>query len=271
MSDAKSTAQRVENSEWLERAIRVGLVSYGVVHLLIAWLALQLAFGNSSGAANSQGAMRQLAQQPFGKPLLWIIALGFVALALWQFFDALWGHKKHDGGKRVVKRVGSGAKVVIYLVLAFSAVKTAVGTASSSSSKDSLTAKVMDWTLGPLLVGLAGGVIIGVGGYLVSRAVRKSFEHDLQPQATSGTTGSTVVRLGQAGYTAKGVALGVVGALFVWAAFTYDPKKAGGLDVALHTLITQSFGPWLLALVAVGIACFGVFCFFWAKDADTSS
>jgi sterol desaturase/sphingolipid hydroxylase (fatty acid hydroxylase superfamily) len=271
VSNAQSTAKQVENSEWMERAIRIGLVSYGVVHLLIAWLALQLAFGNSSGAANQQGAMRQLAQQPFGKPLLWVLALGFVALALWQGFDAVWGHRKHDGAKRTFKRVGSAGKVVVYLVLAFTAVKTAVGSSSSSSSKDGLTAKVMSWPFGQVLVAIVGLAIVGVGGYLVSRAVRKSFEHDLQPQATSGATGSTVVRLGQIGYTAKGVALGIVGVLFIWAALSYDPKKAGGLDAALHTLISQPFGPWLLALVAGGIGCFGVFCFFWAKDADTSS
>lgn len=270
MSNAKTTAQRVENSEWFERAVRIGLVAYGIVHLLIAWLALQLAFGQSSGAASQQGAMQQLAQQPFGKPLLWIIAAGFVALAVWQLFDALWGHRKHDGGKRTFKRVGSAGKVVIYLALAVSAATTALGD-SSSSSKDGLTAKVMNLPLGQLIVGLAGAGVIAIGGYLVSRAVRKSFEHDLQPQATSGSTGTAVVRLGQAGYTAKGIALAVVGALFVWAAVTYDPKKAGGLDVALHTLLNQGFGPWLLALVALGIGCFGVYCFFWAKDADTSS
>ncbi len=270
MSNTKSTAKQVENSEWLERAIRIGLVSYGIVHLLIAWLALQLAFGHSSGAASQQGAMQQLKQQPFGTPLLWIIALGFVALAVWQFFDALWGHHKHDGGKRTIKRVGSAGKVVIYLVLAVSAITTALGD-SSSSSKEGLTAKVMKLPLGQLIVGLAGAGVIAVGGYLISRAVRKSFENDLQPQATSGTTGSTVVRLGQAGYTAKGVALAIVGALFVWAAVTYDPQKAGGLDDALRTLLDQGFGPWLLAVVAVGIGCFGAYCFFWAKDADTSS
>ncbi|MDQ3481565.1 MAG: DUF1206 domain-containing protein, partial [Actinomycetota bacterium] len=44
-----------------------------------------------------------------------------------------------------------------------------------------------------------------------------------------------------------------------------------GLDVALRTLLDESFGPWLLAVVAVGIGCFGVYCFFWARYADTNS
>jgi hypothetical protein len=67
------------------------------------------------------------------------------------------------------------------------------------------------------------------------------------------------------------VAFAVVGGLFVWAAYTYDPKKAGGLDVALHTLRGEGFGPWLLVLVALGIGCFGLYCFAWARYADTTA
>lgn len=269
MSDTKDAAKKVENSAWLEAAIRAGLVAYGVVHVLVAWLGLQLAFGHSSGAPSQQGAMQELAQKSYGTVLLWIVGLGLVALAVWQLFDALWGHQKHDGAKRVFKRVGSGGKVVVYLALAVSAIKQAVGEASSSKSH--LTKKVMDLPLGQLIVGAGGLVIIGIGCYLVSKAVRRSFEEDLQPQATSGSTGTVVVGLAKAGYTAKGVSLGVIGALFVWAAVTYDPNKAGGLDVALRTLLDQSFGPWLLAVVAVGLGCFGVYCFWWARYADTSS
>jgi hypothetical protein len=58
--------------------------------------------------------------------------------------------------------------------------------------------------------------------------------------------------------------------LFIWAGVTFDPKKAGGLDVALHTLLQQSYGQWLLAAVALGIACFGAYCFAWARDVDPS-
>ena len=266
----EQAADKIEDSEWLQRGMRLGLVAYGIVHLLLAWLALQLAFGSGAGAASQQGALHELAQKPLGKPLLWIIALALVALACWQAIQAVIGHDKHDGAKLIFKRVGSGARVVIYLALAFSAIKTALGD-SSSSGKDGMTSQVMSWPFGRFLVGAVGVGIIAVGGYLVSKAWRRSFEDDLQREATSGSTGTAIVRLAQAGYTAKGVSLAIVGMLFVAAAWNYNAKQAGGLDVALHSLLQQPYGAWLLAAVAVGIGCFGLYCFAWAKYADTSS
>jgi hypothetical protein len=63
------------------------------------------------------------------------------------------------------------------------------------------------------------------------------------------------------------VALSIVGVLFGWAALTYDPKKAGGMDAALTTIRNQPFGTVLLVIMAAGIACFGIYCFFWARMA----
>ena len=39
--------EQAGNSASLEAVARVGLIAYGVVHLLISWLALQLAWGAS--------------------------------------------------------------------------------------------------------------------------------------------------------------------------------------------------------------------------------
>ena len=71
--------------------------------------------------------------------------------------------------------------------------------------------------------------------------------------------------LGKVGYIAKGVAIGLVGVLFVYAAVTHDPKKSGGLDQALHEVLEQPFGPFLLVAIALGIACYGLFCFARAR------
>jgi hypothetical protein len=49
------------------------------------------------------------------------------------------------------------------------------------------------------------------------------------------------------------------------AAATYDAKKSRGLDGALREMAGYSYGPWLLGLVALGIAAFGVYCFSQAR------
>jgi hypothetical protein len=66
--------------------------------------------------------------------------------------------------------------------------------------------------------------------------------------------------LGKAGFIAKGVAIGVIGGLLVFAALTHDAKKSAGLDQALQEIAQQPFGQALLVAVALGIGCYGVFC-----------
>ena len=97
------------------------------------------------------------------------------------------------------------------------------------------------------------------------RGITKKFTEQL-----AGSVSPGIVRLGQIGYIAKGIALAIVGVLFVVAAVTFDPKKAGGLDAALRTLRDQPFGPFLLTLMALGIACYGVYCFAWSAHPKKS-
>ena len=254
---------------WFERIVRYGLIAYGVVHLLIAWLAIQLAFGQQSAAASQQGALHEVAKQPFGAALLWLLAVGFFALACWQATQACWGHSREDTTKRLAKRVGSAGQAVIYAALGVSAVKIAIGAGSTSKSQ-AWTAQLMSAPFGRVLVAAVGVAII-VGALVeAKRGWTMSFRKDLASGATSGRSGRAMVRVGQAGYIAKGVAFTVLGGLFVWAAWTYDAKKAGSLDTALATLRDAGVGPWLLVVVAVGIGCFGVYCFAWARYADTN-
>jgi hypothetical protein len=67
------------------------------------------------------------------------------------------------------------------------------------------------------------------------------------------------------GFPGKGIALALVGALLCYAAITFDPSKAQGLDGALHTVLELPYGPYLLTLVAIGIAAFGAFLFARAR------
>jgi hypothetical protein len=270
-SGGAAAAGRAGNSDALEHLARVGLIALGIVHLLIAWLALQLAWGGGGGSADQSGAMATLAEQPFGKPLLWVLTVGLLALALWQLAELarLVPGLRTTGEQRkkaVTGTVKTVAKVVVYVFLAITAFRFASGGGQSSSGQEQQTvAGVFGWPGGRFLVGIAALVLIGVGVYHVHKGVTKRFMKEIDAAQASAGERRTIERLGQLGYAAKGVALAVVGGLLGWAAVTFDPAKAAGLDGALRTLLDAPFGKVLLTLVALGIAAFGIFAFFRAR------
>src|SRR5262245_14761131 len=270
-ADARAKARSVSDSRWFENAIRIGLGAYGVMHILIGWLGLQLAFGDRQGAPSQQGALHVLAQQPGGELLLWATGLGLIFLAVWQLILAAWGHSREDGVKRAFKRLGSAGMAALFTVLGYSAIMTATAGSSSSANEDSLTRRLLELPGGQLIVMGVGVVIVIVGAVDFTRGITTSFDDDLRSGAFSGSSGSVVKRLGQIGFVSKGIALAVLGGLFGWAGATYEPSQAGGLDTALRTLLDASVGPWLLVVVAAGIVAFGLYCFAWARYADTST
>src|SRR4051794_41823204 len=97
MSETEQMGREAERSDWLDLAVRIGLVAYGVVHLLIGWLAVQLALGDHSAQASAQGAMTELAQQPFGEVLVWAVAVGLFLLVVWRGVGGPLGHPGYDG------------------------------------------------------------------------------------------------------------------------------------------------------------------------------
>ena len=260
-TQAGDKAEQVGDSKALEVLARVGLVAYGVVHFLIGWLALQIAWGLSGReSADTSGAMKTLADQPFGQVLLWLVAVGLAALALWQASAVIWGYRNLEGAERVRKQVTSGAKAVFYAALGVSAASVALGLGSwDSQSQQQTTSGVLAWPAGRVIVVVTGLLIIGVGVAGMVKGVTKSFSEEIDTSSMSPVAQKCVARLGQVGYIAKGVALGVVGGLLSYAALTFERLKAQGLDSALHTILAQPFGRFLLIAVALGFMAFGLF------------
>ncbi len=255
--DAKTAARQAANSKSLEWLARLGLISRGVVYLLIGALALQIAFGESGSQADQGGAVRAIASKPFGEALLWILAFGFAGLALWRFSEAAFGNGKGERAK-------SFARGLLYAFFAVSTFAFVLGT-SGSAAEDSdqksagATARVMEHTGGRLLVGLAGLVLIGIGCYMAYEGVTKKFLEKLKTGEMSRRARQVVEKLGVFGSVARGVVFGLAGVFVFYAAITFDPDKAKGLDGTLHSLVAAPLGPYLRGLVALGLIAFGVF------------
>lgn len=262
---APRSLSQAERHPWVDHAVRAGMVAYGVVYLLIAWLALQLALGRSEGSANADGALHQLAEQPFGRLALWLVAVGMALLVLWRLLEAAAGHDPgDDGGDRARHVATSLLKAVLYAVIAVSAVQTATGSGGGGGT-DSTTAQLMGLPGGQLIVGLVALGILGYAATQARQAWSEDFRDDLDAEGEAGRSGRLYVLAGKAGYVAKAVAVTIIGGLFAYAAITHDASKSGGLDQALRQVLQQPAGPVLLVLVAAGIGCYGLFCFARAR------
>ncbi len=268
MNDPQVMGRRAEDSNWLDHAVSAGLVAYGVVHVIIGFLAVRLALGDRSGEASASGALHELAQQPFGLILVWAVAVGMLLLVVWRLLEAGFGHRDEDDSTKWRKRASSILRAVIYGALGVTALKVATGSGGSGGGSQGVTAKLMDLPAGQWVVVAVGLAIIGYAGALVWRGWTEKFAEHLETEGKLGYSGAGYLLLGKIGYIAKGVSLAVVGVLFGYAGATHQSGKSGGLDQALQEVLRQPFGPYLLIAIGVGIAAYGLFCFARARHLD---
>ena len=257
---ASSTARRASDSPAARALARAGLAARGVLYILIGWVAILVAFGQTSGSqANQEGALQLLARQPYGLVSLWLLGIGFAGYALWRLSEAAFGvtGEGNGAGPRLKSLVrGAGLRL---LRLPDLPDHRRYGRQPESKKQQDLTAKVMHHPGGQVLVGIVGAVIVIIGVALVLEGLRRKFLKHLQTSQMSPRTRRIVEWLGVIGTAARGVVFALAGILVIEAAVTYQPAKAGGIDKALLTLRNQPFGEVLLILAALGLIIFGIY------------
>jgi hypothetical protein len=238
---------------------RLGLAARATIYLLIGWLALMLATGKRHGETDQRGALNEVAQHTGGEMLLWVIAAGLAAYALWRLSEAAYG-VVGEGDKKG-PRVQSFVRGCIYAFFAVNAFNLVAHASQQSQvhQQQTWTAKVMSHTGGRWAVGVIGAIVVIVGLMLVVEGLTHKFEKYLDLNRMSPTTRRLVRILGTVGTAARGVVFMIAGFFVVRAAYDFDPKKARGLDGALRSLADNSAGPWLLSAAAVGLIAFGVY------------
>ena len=251
-------ARSAQKSGPLHALARLGYAVNGLLHILIAGLAIAVAV-SGSGSADQSGALGQLASNPGGVFVLWTVVVGLAALGVWLLLSAFLLAGSNPK-KKWSRRASEIAKAIVYFLLAATAYTFASGgSTSSSASASSASAEVLAAPGGVVLLVAVGLGVLGVAVYFVRKGALKKFTADLA--LPSGPTGHAIVALGVVGYIAKGVALGVVGVLIVIAAVTLDPSKSSGLDGALKALVALPFGSVILGTISIGLIAYGFYCF----------
>src|SRR6185312_2598359 len=181
--------------------------------------------------------------------------------AVWRFVQAYVGHGPEGGGDQsAFGRLAAAGSGCAYAAMCALAVSILVGASSQSSSNPHKSAAgVLGWPGGQLIVGAAGLIFIGVALYQGYKGVTLKFLDEDKTDQMGRLTKRWLTVGGVVGHLARMVAFGLIGIFVVKAAIDYAPKNAVGLDGALEKLARQSYGTFLLAVVAAGLIAFGVY------------
>jgi len=256
-------------STWLERLARAGLAARGLLYVVVAILAVQVARGHEEARADKQGAMQAVVRQPFGRILVLLLAVGFAGYAVWRFVEAAVGPPDEDDPRKAMfKRVGYAARGVLYTFFFASAVKLFIWSTNAGTTQGAeadWTGRVLNWPGGTWLVQGAGLVAIGAGMYVGWRGLSGKFRKRLKSVEMGRAEKLWIRGVGTVGMVARMLVTMLIGVFLITAARQHDPEQAVGIDGALKRLADRSYGPLLLVLVACGLAAYGLYSFAEAR------
>lgn len=259
MSDVAATARRASNSSAMEAAARAGLTARATIYVLMGLIAFQVAAGSSDQETDQRGALSALARNTGGKVALMLLAVGFAGYALWRLSETLFGAAGE--GKKVMPRVKSLVRAVIYGSFAYSTLQLLTGSSGKTqdAQQQGVTAQALSHTGGQLAVATVGVVVAVVGLSMVWEGATWKFEKLLRMSDMNRSTRAVVSKLGMVGTIARGLVIALAGSLVIDAAVRSRPDKAHGLDGALRTLASQPYGGVLLGMAAAGLIVFGCY------------
>lgn len=270
IEQAVEAAEEAVRHPFTKRLAELGFYTKGFLFIVIGVLAILVAFGDREGKlADPTGALTYIAQYMYGRLLLIIFIVGAFGHGAWNILRGV--ADVDDAGNTwqgIVKRGVAVGVGFFYFFLAYTAwmiIITVGAEVQNGSVQKTITAIILAFPLGAILVALIGLIVIGAGFNECYRGVTGKFQEDFRLRELQGGKRKVVTILGTLSFTARAVIFGLMGYFFIMAAIESDASSAMGIDGALRVLSQTAYGKILLFVAATGVISHGVLSLYEAR------
>lgn len=252
-----------KNATWIKPIAKFGLAAKGTVYSLIGLMAFMAAFNiadQSSQKANKAGLFNEILDQPAGKIILIVVALGVFSYSIWRFIQAfLDTENKGNKLKGLAKRFTYSFSGLTYLAFSLLAAKRVLGQKESGGSNSKGFAEdILNQPAGQWLLGLVALVLAGIGVYQIWYGFSEKYCKHVDEQELDEKASHSLLRAGKIGYIARGIVWLVIAFMSLKAALHSNSSEAGDTSSAFVFVENSAYGNYLLAALGLGLICYGV-------------
>ena len=226
---------------------------------MIGILAAMASCNSGGKTTGSGGVLSELQSWTIGPVLLVIMGFGLAAYGVYRALGAFADiEAEGDGGKGIGKRLGYFGSSVAYIALSATAFKMLGGESGGSGGSEGASAKAMTLPFGRWLVGAVGIGVFIAGLCQWNTAIKRKYRSKFDLDGEASKHRKLIERVAKVGLMARGVVFPIIGFFLLKAAFEADAGETKGIGGALAELSSSS--PWLLGIVALGLICYGLYC-----------
>jgi membrane-associated phospholipid phosphatase len=268
---SETVAALVADHPMVVRIGRIGWVAKGLVYGLAGLVGALVAggwrrdTGRPEDEASMSGAIATIAQSRPGSVALALITAGLLLYVMWRAVTI--ALPATDGTETWLNRAGYTVSVVLYLVLAWTAVTYIRSPGAPAERGRSEDARVEQFTrsllgnpVGRVTIGLIGVIMIAAGLVFAHKAVRRHFDDHLSRRDLGPIRYEQLAWMGRVGWLGRSAMMLLIGFFLVRAAWTFDTTDVGGLDAALRRAVDHPVGAVLAWVAAGGLVVYGAYC-----------
>lgn len=241
---------------------RLGFSAKGVLYGVVGLLAFLAAIGEGGKITDSDGALRAIVSQPFGRTMLLVLAVGLFGYAAWRTLEGIVDSEgRGNEPKDLAVRASYVARGLLHGILGWKVLQLYRGVSTGGTSEQELVAETFTWPLGEWMVILCGLGLLGFAVYQLFRAATTKLGRQFDCDGLRRDLGEWAVTVSRVGIAARGIVFGVIAWFLIQAGATGRASKTADSADAIRIVADwpEPLGSWLLAGVGAGLLAYGVF------------